>query len=183
MSGSMWQEIASLLAADGREFIRRAGWGDVEIDALAVASKRSEVRKNNALLPSQPINGRPPAEIVSTAQMIQTAETILKLDTLEYADQLPAIMFILGQEEARASLFQAEQGHPPEAAIDAVARRQIGKKNAYRRDVEKRQTTRLQIRRAEEIGSESPEVRSRNIQIRILGKVFAKTMHHTRVAG
>ena len=65
------------LRDEGSTYIRKSGWGTYEIDELADGSKLSKPPPRNALLRSRSVAGRPPAEIVATAKMVQTADALV----------------------------------------------------------------------------------------------------------
>ena len=179
-----WVGRAMKLRDEGSAYIRKSGWGTYEIDELADGSKLSTPPPRNALLRSRSVAGRPPAEIVATAKMVQTADALVAAWEIGKKNFVPLGMYFLGREEAIAELLTVDIGHNASIALGYDAYLEIAASNQNLVQKESKKIFDLVRSQRTKKRAEEPLRKIRNKSIRVLGKIIAKRPgHYTRIAG
>ena len=109
-----------LMVIDVRDFglayLRGTEYREYDIDQLADGKPFG--RPIGRLASRNPTkDGRPPAEIVATAIMVQTAESLITAWRLGEQSVMPIGLFRLGREQAIADAFALDPGHFADLAL------------------------------------------------------------------
>jgi len=111
-----WPHIANDAISLGRSYLSSTRYAKYDIQELAEGLPK-ERPLGRVLTPNPSKDGRPPAEIVAVAQLIQTAETLLEA-WFEGADEMaPHGMYLLGHQMAVAKLLIKDPGNLADVAL------------------------------------------------------------------
>ena len=180
MTKPNWVGRAMKLKDEGSTYIRKSGWDTYEIDELAAGSK---LPIRSVLLRSRSVAGRPPAEIVATAKMVQTADALIAAWKAGKEGSVPLGMYILGRDEAIAELFTVDIGHNADLALDNESYLKIAVSNQKLVREKSKNVFAIIKSRAAKYRAEGPIRKIRNNSIRALGKTIAKEPgHYSRIA-
>lgn len=185
MTKPAWVSRAMKLRDQGSTYIRKSGWGIYEIDELAVGSKLSELSPGSVILRSRSVAGRPPAEIVATAIMVQDADALVAAWEIGNKSFAPLGMYFLGRDEAIAELFTVDIGHNADLvlALDSESYLEIAVSNQKLAQEQSKKTIGIKKSRAAKYCAEEPLRKLRNKLIRANGKSIAEGPgHYSRIA-
>ena len=179
-----WVSRAMKLRDEGSAYIRDSGWSTFEIDDLADGFKLSRLPTKNALLRSKAVAGRPPAEIVATAKMVQTADGLIAAWETGKKKFVPLGMYMLGRDEAVAELFTVDIGHKSDLALGFQSYLEIAKSHQTLAQKESKKNFELNRSREAKNRAEEPLKKIRDKSIRTLGRIIAnRPGHYSRIAG
>ena len=128
MTAEKWVFTALEIRDQGIAYLSATRYRNYDIDDLANGKPKEQIV---GPVQSECISkdGRPPAEIVATARMIQIADYLIEIWFSGDHNAAPSIMFLFGHQHAAASMFMRDPGQLAKLAIEPDGYLEIARSN------------------------------------------------------